>query len=49
MSFGISNEKLLERYKTIWTKLQDLKNIKSNGLHVFDDRYIKTKITTYDD
>ena len=49
MFFGINNKKLLEKYKTIWTKLQDLKNIKSNGLPIFDDRYIKTKITTYDD
>ena len=27
MSFCIDNEKLLEKYKTIWTKVEDLKNI----------------------
>ena len=27
MSFRIDNEKVLEKYKTIWTKVEDLKNI----------------------
>ena len=39
--------KLLEKHKTIWTKIEDLKNIKSNALLVYDDRYIKTEIRTY--
>ena len=34
ISFLIDDEKLLEKYKTIWTKIEDLKN------------YIKTKIRT---
>ena len=25
MPFGIDDEKLLEKYKTIWTKIEDLK------------------------
>ena len=45
----VNNEKLLEKYKTIWTKIEDLKTIKLNGLPVYDDRYIKTKIRTYGD
>ena len=32
MSFGIDDEKLLEKHKTIWTKIEDLKNIKLNAL-----------------
>ena len=48
MSFHIDNEKLLEKYKTIWTKTEELKNIK-NTLPVYDDRYIKTKIRTFSD
>ena len=28
MFFRIEDEKLLEKYKTIWTKIEDLKNIK---------------------
>ena len=27
MSFLLNDEKLLEKYKTIWTKIEDLKNI----------------------
>ena len=49
MSFGIDDEKLLEKYKTIWTKIKDLKNIHLNALPVYNDRYIKTKIRTYGD
>ena len=49
MSFCIDDEKLLEKYKAIWIKMKDLKNIKLNVLPVFDDRYIKTKTRTYGD
>ena len=49
MSFIINDEKLSEKYKTIWPKIEDLKNIELNVLPVFDNRYIKTKIRTYDD
>ena len=45
MSFCIVDEKLLEKYKTIWSKIKDLKNTELNTLPVYDDRYIKTKIT----
>ena len=38
MSFRTDNEKLLEKYKAIWTKVEDLRNIKLNALSVFDDR-----------
>ena len=48
-SFCIDNEKLLEKYETIWTKIVDLKNIGLNALTVNDERYIKTKIKTYYD
>ena len=44
MYFHIDDEKLLEKYKAIWTKIEDSKNIE---LPVYDDRYIKTKIRTY--
>ena len=49
MYFCTDDEKLLEKYKTIWTKIEDLKNIELNALPVYDDRYIKTKTRTYDD
>ena len=49
MSFHIDDEKLLEKYKAIWTNIEDLKNIELNALPVNDDRYINTKIRTYSD
>ena len=30
MSFRIDDEKLLEKYKAIWTNIEDLKNIELN-------------------
>ena len=47
ISFRIDDEKLLEKYEAIWTKIEDLKNIKLDALPVYDDRYIKTKIRTF--
>ena len=43
------DEKLFEEYKTIWTKIEDLKGIELNALPVYDNRYIKTKLITYGD
>ena len=40
MSFHINDEKLLEKQKGIWTKIEDLKNIELNALSVYDDRKI---------
>ena len=47
MSFHMDNSKLLEKYKTLWTKIEDQENIELNNLQVYDGRYIKTKIRTY--
>ena len=44
MPFCIDDEKLLEKYKIIWTKIEDLKRL--NNINI-GDRYIKTKIRTY--
>ena len=49
MSFRIDDEKLLEKYRAIYIKIEDLKNIRLNALPVYDGRYIKTKIRTFDD
>ena len=43
MSFQINDEKLLEKYKHIWTKIKVLKNIELNALPAYHDRYIKPK------
>ena len=49
MSLQRDDNKLLKKYKTISTKIEDLKNIELNTLLVCDDRYLKTKIRTYGD
>ena len=50
MPLCVDNDKLLEKYKTIWTKLEDLKkNAELSALPVYDNRCIKNKIRTYDD
>ena len=49
MTFCIDDEKLLEKYKDIWTKIEDFENIELNALPVYDGRYIKTKVRTYGD
>ena len=46
MSLHIDDNKLLEKYKTIWTRIEDLKNTELNALPFYDDRYIKAKIRT---
>ena len=33
----------MEKYKAIWARMEDLKNIELNALPVYDDRYIQTK------
>ena len=40
MPFRIDVEELLKRYKSIWTRFEDSKNLKSNALPVY--RHIKT-------
>ena len=47
MYFHIIDEKLLEKYETIWTTIEDLKNIELNALPVYGERYIKTKMRRY--
>ena len=47
MPFLNDDDKLLEKHKTIWTNIEDLKNIELNDLPVYDYRYIKTQMRTY--
>ena len=49
MFFRVDAEKIIEKHKTIWIKIEDLKNIELNALPVYDDRYLKKKIRTYYD
>ena len=47
--FHIDYGELLGKYKTIWTKIEDLKIIKLNSFSVYDDTYVKFKIRRYRD
>ena len=47
MSLCKDDEDLLQKYKAVWSNNEDLKKL--NTLPVYGDRYIKTKIRTYDD
>ena len=44
---ALDDDRLLEKYEASWTKIQDLQNIETNALPVYDNRYIKTKIRKY--
>ena len=39
ISLRIDDDKLLEKYKTIWTKTEDLKNIELDASLVYDDKW----------
>ena len=41
--FRVDDEKLLEKCRAIWTKIEDSKNIELNALPIYYHRYIKTK------
>ena len=43
MPLRLDDDKLLEKYKIIWAKIEDLKNTELDALQVYNDRYIKTK------
>ena len=49
ISFCREDKKLLEKYKAIWTKIEDLNNIDLNARPAYDDSYKKTKMRTYSD
>ena len=49
MSFCTDDDKLLEKYKIVWTKIKDLQDVELNNLLVYDDRYVKIMIRTYGD
>ena len=51
MSFKVSDNKILKKYKKIWEKVGNLLNIEFDSEPVYGDvdKYIKTKIKTYGD
>ena len=51
MSFKISNKQLLKKYNQIWKRVEKLLKIEFDSEPVYgdNDKYIKTKIKTYND
>ena len=40
VSFIIDDDMLLEKYESIWTKTENIRNIELNALPVYDDKCI---------
>ena len=47
MSFFIDNNEFLERYTAIWEKISDLVNKKFDSDPIYNNKYINTKIRSY--
>ena len=49
ISFCIFHDKLLENYRTIWTKMEETKKNWIESLPVYESKCIETKKRTYGD
>ena len=51
ISFKVIDKKLLKKYTKIWKRVSSLMNIELDSKPVYgsNDKYIKTKIKTYED
>ena len=47
MSFFTDNHEFLERYTAIWEKISDLVNKKFDSDPIYNNKYINTKIRSY--
>ena len=47
MSFVIKDDDVLDKYNELWDKLKTDLNIKFHRIPVYDEKYIKTKITEF--
>ena len=47
MSFEIEDESVYLKYTEIWNKIKDILNVKSHSQPTHDDKYIKTKVKTF--
>ena len=49
MSFLIEDESVYLKYNKVWHKIKKLLNRKFHGQPIHDDRYVKTKVKTFDE
>ena len=47
MSFNIEDENVYLKYTEIWNKIKDMLNVKFYSQPIYDDKYIKTKVKTF--
>ena len=47
MSLKIEDESVYLKYTEIWNKIKDILNVKFHSQSIYDDKYIKTKVKTF--
>ena len=47
MSFKIEEESVYLKYSEIWNEIKNILNIKFYSQPIYDDKYIKTKVKTF--
>ena len=47
MSFKIEEESVYLKYAEIWNKIKSILNVKLHSQPIYDDKYIKTKVKTF--
>ena len=49
MSFKIEEESVYLKYAEIWNKIKIILNVKFHSQSIYDERYMKTKVETFND
>ena len=47
MSFKIEDEDAYLKYNEMWNKIKNILNVKFHRQPLYDDKYIKTKVKTF--
>ena len=47
ISFKIEDEDVYLKYNEIWNKIESILNVKFHSQPIYDDKYIKTKVKTF--
>ena len=47
MSFVIKDDDMLDKYKEIWDKIKETLSIKFHSTPVYDEKYIKAKVSEF--
>ena len=47
MSFKIEDESMYLKYTEIWNKIKDILNVKCYSQPIYDNKYIKAKVKTF--